>query len=202
MATKKKLPSQIVAALSSSGGDTGTTYFAGYVLDITDKLRETIDRMYEVLAGDDDIHSIAINVSGFVVPGGDNDGPDDVREHDKEKLEELIDDLQQVEPRAPTAKELRLLKKMEVHGCRGERLVISKYVDPYIVCHEKYGYEEFTSVSIGLLSPAGLIRMRDQMAADRDASIKEQSAVKSNPSSTQPSTAAAAAAAAVVVPTA
>lgn len=189
MATKKKLPSQIVAALSSSGGDTGTTYFAGYVLDVTDKLREKIDSLYEVVTSDDDIHSIAISVSGFVVPGGENDGPDNVRESDKEKLEELIDDLQQVEPRAPTAKELRLLKKMEVHGCCGERLVISKYVDPYIVCHEKYGYEEFTSVSIGLLAPAGLVRMREQMAADRDARIKEQSAVEPKLFSAQPSTA-------------
>ena len=127
MATKKKLPTQIVASLSSSGGDSGTTYFAGYVLDVSDKLREKIDQYYEVVAGDDGLHSISLDISGFALPGGDNDGPDGVRERDKEKLEELLDKLQEDEPRAPTSREFNFLKKMEAYGCRGERLVITKY---------------------------------------------------------------------------
>ena len=192
MATKKKLPTQIVASLSSSGGDSGTTYFAGYVLDVSDKLREKIDQYYEVVAGDDGLHSISLDISGFALPGGDNDGPDGVRERDKEKLEELLDKLQEDEPRAPTSREFNFLKKMEAYGCRGERLVITKYSDPFIVCHEKYGYEEFSSVSIGLLAPAGLVRYRERMTAEHEDRMKEREAEEQKSSSSQQSTTVAA----------
>lgn len=178
MSAKNQLPTHIAAALSSNGGETGTTYFAAYVLDVDPALQEKIDRMWEIVDADNDIHSISINVSGIAMPGSDNDGASEQGEENEERLEEIVEDLQEGSPRPPSDSELEFFKKMVVGGCRGERLVITKYSSPYILCHEKYGYEEFSSSPIEILKPEGLRKQHDEAAAQREAAAKEQQATR------------------------
>ena len=148
-------PTHLLLPVRSDGGDTGTSYFRGYVLEVTDDLRAQIEKAHALLVENDWMHSIAVDCGGIALPGSDNDDmPSD--EDDSDRFDEIMDNLED-EPRPVVdGDEVAFLNKVAADGARGECIVVLRHVDPYMRMYEKYGYEYFSSVPIPELTPTAL----------------------------------------------
>lgn len=148
-------PAPLVAAMSSVQTETGSTFFAGFVIQPTDQLCAAIASAYDLLMENPTICKIQLHCDGVVLPGSDYYRLADsaLSESEQEQLEDVLNALSEGGARAVASDEVALFNSASANGIGGMTLTISKYSPPSIRVHEKYSYEEFTSGNFEELSP-------------------------------------------------
>jgi len=146
-------PDKLLIPISSDWGDSGTTYYTAFVLDVTPALRQEINAAYAIIEAHPWMHSLSIHCSGICLPGSDNDEwPSN--EADVERLEAVLDELnRETVERALREGEEPFFERIRAGRSDGERIVVGRYCEPILYLYERDGGEDFSFGAISALTP-------------------------------------------------
>ena len=149
----------LLVLLDSEAGDgSGTDILRGFVIDVTQDLRDRIDEAHALLVEKPHLHSICLSLMGLPVAGREGRALGEIKMDPaaEAQLDALFAALEEENTRSITVQERAAFEEVEYANTGGERLVVFAHRAPEVMLHECGGYEGYRSRVIHELMPTAL----------------------------------------------